>query len=54
MSQFANQLDHLLPQPGVSRIVIVRRMPRSETVSQGVPLAILQDLVRYWSTDYDW
>ena len=33
------------------------RWPERETVadtSQGVPLAPLQDLVRYWATDYDW
>ena len=33
------------------------RWPDQETVpdqSQGVPLAKLQDLVRYWQTDYDW
>ncbi|MBR1133047.1 epoxide hydrolase N-terminal domain-containing protein [Bradyrhizobium iriomotense] len=33
------------------------RWPDNETVaddSQGVPLAMLQDLVRYWQTAYDW
>jgi pimeloyl-ACP methyl ester carboxylesterase len=33
------------------------RWPDKETVAddtQGVPLAMLQDLVRYWQTDYDW
>jgi pimeloyl-ACP methyl ester carboxylesterase len=33
------------------------RWPEKETVaddSQGVPLGMLQDLVRYWRTDYDW
>jgi pimeloyl-ACP methyl ester carboxylesterase len=33
------------------------RWPDKETVaddSQGVPLAMLQELVRYWQTDYDW
>jgi pimeloyl-ACP methyl ester carboxylesterase len=33
------------------------RWPEQETVSddsQGVPLAIVQDLARYWGTDYDW
>ncbi|MBR0726470.1 epoxide hydrolase family protein [Bradyrhizobium manausense] len=33
------------------------RWPERETVtdeSQGVQLAILQDLARYWATDYDW
>src|SRR5215212_10245471 len=31
--------------------------PEKETVadeSQGVPLATMQDLARYWATDYDW
>jgi pimeloyl-ACP methyl ester carboxylesterase len=31
--------------------------PEKETVadhSQGVPLALMQDLARYWATDYDW
>jgi pimeloyl-ACP methyl ester carboxylesterase len=33
------------------------RWPERETVtddSQGVPLALMQDLARYWGTDYDW
>jgi pimeloyl-ACP methyl ester carboxylesterase len=33
------------------------RWPEVETVtddSQGVPLAMIQDLARYWATDYDW
>jgi pimeloyl-ACP methyl ester carboxylesterase len=33
------------------------RWPEAETVddwSQGVPLAYLQDLCRYWAEDYDW
>jgi hypothetical protein len=33
------------------------RWPERETVtddSQGVPLAMMQDLARYWGTDYDW
>src|SRR5687768_13454988 len=33
------------------------RLPRKELVSdrsQGVQLATLQELVRYWSTEYDW
>src|SRR5262245_22213865 len=31
--------------------------PEKETVadhSQGVPLALMQELARYWATDYDW
>ena len=33
------------------------RWPEPETVgdwTQGVPLAVLQDLCRYWSEEYDW
>jgi pimeloyl-ACP methyl ester carboxylesterase len=33
------------------------RWPERETVtddSQGMPLAMMQDLARYWATDYDW
>src|SRR5687767_7420334 len=33
------------------------RWPEKETVeddSQGVPLALMQDLARYWATEYDW
>ncbi len=33
------------------------RLPEQETVSdnsQGVPLATIQKLVRYWATEYDW
>jgi pimeloyl-ACP methyl ester carboxylesterase len=39
------------------RRVLATRWPDRETVmdqSQGVPLAKLQELVRYWGTDYDW
>src|SRR5215210_3614863 len=37
--------------------VAATQWPEKETVadsSQGVPLATMQDLVRYWATDYDW
>jgi pimeloyl-ACP methyl ester carboxylesterase len=37
--------------------VAATRFPEKETVeddSQGVPLALMQDLGRYWATDYDW
>src|SRR4029453_1868796 len=33
------------------------RWPERETVtddSQGVPLALMQELARYWGSDYDW
>jgi pimeloyl-ACP methyl ester carboxylesterase len=39
------------------RRLAATRWPDKETVtdeSQGVPLAILQELVHYWQTDYDW
>jgi pimeloyl-ACP methyl ester carboxylesterase len=39
------------------RRIAATRWPEKETVadqSQGVPLAIMQELARYWATDYDW
>jgi pimeloyl-ACP methyl ester carboxylesterase len=39
------------------RRIKATRWPEKETVadtSQGVPLAPLMDLARYWATDYDW
>jgi pimeloyl-ACP methyl ester carboxylesterase len=39
------------------RRVNATRWPERETVtddSQGVPLAMMQDLAAYWGTDYDW
>src|SRR5262249_24059173 len=39
------------------RRIAATRWPDRETVkdqSQGAPLAKLQELVRYWGTDYDW
>jgi pimeloyl-ACP methyl ester carboxylesterase len=39
------------------RRVAATRWPEKETVtdqSQGVPLATIQALARYWATDYDW
>ena len=39
------------------RRIKATRWPERETVadtSQGVPLTPLQDLARYWATDYDW
>ena len=41
----------------LKRRIVATRWPDRETVddtSQGVPLAPLQDLARYWATDYDW
>jgi pimeloyl-ACP methyl ester carboxylesterase len=39
------------------RRIRATQWPEKETVSdhsQGVPLAMMQDLARYWATDYDW
>ncbi len=39
------------------RRIDATRWPEPETVddeSQGVPLATMQELARYWATDYDW
>jgi pimeloyl-ACP methyl ester carboxylesterase len=39
------------------RRIAATRWPEQETVtddSQGVPLATMQELARYWGTDYDW
>ena len=39
------------------RRIAATRWPDKETVadeSQGVPLAAMQDLARYWATEYDW
>ena len=39
------------------RRILATQWPEKETVtdhSQGVPLAMMQQLARYWATDYDW
>ena len=39
------------------RRILATRWPERETVtddSQGVPLSTIQELARYWGTDYDW
>src|SRR5438874_5347994 len=39
------------------RRIKATRWPERETVdddSQGVPLALMRDLARYWASDYDW
>jgi pimeloyl-ACP methyl ester carboxylesterase len=39
------------------RRILATQWPEKETVaddSQGVPLATMQELARYWATDYDW
>src|SRR5262245_16073696 len=41
----------------LQRRIAATRLPERETVadtSQGVPLAAIQELARYWGTDYDW
>jgi pimeloyl-ACP methyl ester carboxylesterase len=39
------------------RRIVATRWPEKETVSdasQGMPLATMRELARYWATDYDW
>ena len=39
------------------RRIVATRLPTKELVedrSQGVQLAMIRELVRYWSTEYDW
>jgi pimeloyl-ACP methyl ester carboxylesterase len=39
------------------RRILATNWPEKETVadqSQGVPLGLIQDLARYWATEYDW
>ena len=41
----------------LKRRIAATQWPEKETVSdssQGVPLATMQELARYWATDYDW
>ncbi|MFL5556631.1 MAG: epoxide hydrolase family protein, partial [Gemmatimonadaceae bacterium] len=41
----------------MKRRIAATQWPEKETVadqSQGVPLATMQELARYWATDYDW
>src|SRR5215204_5926906 len=41
----------------LKRRILATNWPEKETVSdqsQGVPLALMQELARYWATDYDW
>ena len=42
---------------GLRRRIAATQWPEKETVtdqSQGVQLATMQELARYWATDYDW
>ena len=49
-----------MPQEALEELrrrIVATRWPEKETVSdqsQGVPLATMQSLARYWATDYDW
>jgi pimeloyl-ACP methyl ester carboxylesterase len=49
-----------VPEPELAdlrRRIVATRLPEKETVadfSQGVPLATVQKLARYWATEYDW
>jgi pimeloyl-ACP methyl ester carboxylesterase len=49
-----------VPEPDLiemRRRIAATRWPEKETVadeSGGVPLGLLQDVARYWATDYDW
>ena len=41
----------------LKRRILATQWPEKETVadeSQGVPLATMQELARYWATDHDW
>ena len=54
------QLTVAVPQAEIDALrerIAATRWPERETVaddSQGVPLALMQELARYWATDYDW
>ena len=49
-----------IPQEEITELrrrIAATRWPDQETVndrSQGIQLAKLQEIVRYWGTDYDW
>jgi hypothetical protein len=49
-----------VPQEAIDKLrrrIADTQWPEKETVadsSQGVPLATMQELARYWATDYDW
>src|ERR1700690_4367816 len=48
------------PQSDVAELrrrIVETRWPERETVSddsQGMPLALMQEVARYWGTEYDW
>jgi pimeloyl-ACP methyl ester carboxylesterase len=49
-----------VPQKAIDELrrrIVATQWPEKETVgdsTQGVPLATMQELARYWATDYDW
>ena len=49
-----------IPQAALDELrrrIVATQWPEKETVSdqsQGVPLATMRELARYWATDYDW
>ena len=59
-SESLRPFQFLVPQPELEELmrrVKATRWPEKETVndfSQGVPLATLQKLARYWTEEYDW
>ena len=59
-SESLRPFQFLVPQPELDdlmRRVKATRWPEKETVndfSQGVPLATMQKLARYWTEEYDW
>jgi pimeloyl-ACP methyl ester carboxylesterase len=59
-SDAIRQLNIDVPQAELDELrrrINATRWPERETVtdeSQGVPLAMIQELARYWATDYDW
>ena len=56
LEPFTPTFDHALIESTRERLAKTR-FPEAETVEdwqQGVPLHYCQELVRYWSEDYDW
>ena len=49
-----------IPQAKIDELrrrILATQWPERETVadsSQGVPLATMRELAKYWATDYDW
>ncbi len=59
-SESLRPFQFLVPQSELEDLIRrlkATRWPEKETVtnySQGVPLAMMQQIARYWTTDYDW